>query len=318
MAAVKIAFVASGGAARGVAHLGVLRACEELGLVPDVLVGTSAGALVGAAYAQDVPLDVLLDAYRLPWRRQHRGPRFGARVFAGAPSRDEWLEPRLLCSGLLSLHRLERYLSRHLPINEFRRLPRSLYVTAVDVDTGERVVFGRGYEEGAPVSEAVAAACCMPGIFRPYRIGDRYFVDGEVLRTVSADVAVAAGADVVIVSNVYRPERSAEPGRSLAERGLGRVLRQCASILLTDKERAGSALLTRRYPHVTFIEVAPDLGPYGYLTGLQAGPIIMRGYGAGLRALAAAKEAHVFDSGIGSISEELPVPSERPAAAVRS
>jgi NTE family protein len=96
----------------------------------------------------------------------------------------------------------------------------------------------------------------------------------------------------------------------LAERGLGRVLRQCASILLSEKERAGKELLSRRFPHVTFIEVAPDLGPFGYFGGLQAGPMIMRGYGAGLRALAAAKEAHVFDGG-GPTGEAGP-PSIRP------
>jgi len=70
----KVAFAGSGGAARGLAHLGVLKACEEVGIVPTIFVGQSAGALVAATYGQDIPLDVLLDAYRLPWRRRHRGP----------------------------------------------------------------------------------------------------------------------------------------------------------------------------------------------------------------------------------------------------
>ena len=69
----RVAFVGSGGAAKGIAHLGVLRACEELGIVPDVLVGASAGAIVAATYGQGISLDVLLDSYRLPWKRRHPG-----------------------------------------------------------------------------------------------------------------------------------------------------------------------------------------------------------------------------------------------------
>ncbi|MCU0691580.1 MAG: patatin-like phospholipase family protein, partial [Polyangiaceae bacterium] len=71
----KIAFVASGGAARGLSHLGVLRACEDLGIYPEVFVGTSAGAIVSALYAQNMSLDRMVDGYRLPWRRRYRGPR---------------------------------------------------------------------------------------------------------------------------------------------------------------------------------------------------------------------------------------------------
>jgi NTE family protein len=303
MAPPKIAFVASGGAARGLAHLGVLRACEELGLVPDVFVGTSAGAIVAASYGQNIPLDVLLDAYRLPWRRRHNGPRLAPSLFLGAPSREELFDVGHLCSGLFSLHKLERYLGQTLPINDFRRLPRPVWVTAVDIDTGERVVYGRGYEEGTPVSEAVAAACCVPGLFRPYRIGDRYLVDGEVARTLSADIAVAAGATVIIISNVYRPIRSTDAKRSLARQGAGAVLRQSASILLTEKERSGRELHALRYPGVEFIDIAPDVGPYGYLNTWPARPIIMRGYGAALRALATAKERGVFD-GLAAASDE--------------
>lgn len=298
MARVKIAFVASGGAARGLAHLGVLRACEEIGLLPEIFVGTSAGAIVGATYGQNIPLDVMLDAYRLPWRRRHQGPRLHATTFLGAPSRDELFDFGHLASGMFSIHKLERYLTRQLPINDFRRLPNPVFVTAVDIDTAERVVFGPGYEEGAPLSEAVAASCCVPGLFRPYRIGNRYFVDGEVVRTLSADIAVEAGANVVIVSNIYRPSRSQDAKRSIARRGPGRVLRQSASILLNEKERAGRALLSSRFPDVTFIDIAPDIGNYGYFSRLPARSIIMRGYGAALRALAAAKERRAFETPI--------------------
>ena len=141
------------------------------------------------------------------------------------------------------------------------------------------------------MSQAVAASCCVPGLFRPYRIGDRYYLDGEVVRTLSADLAAAAGADVIIVSNVYRPEERSGNARSIgARRGAASVLRQSLSILLSDKERRGVELLAHAYPGVTFLDIAPDIGSVGYLNGLAARPLVLRGYRTALRVLANAKE----------------------------
>lgn len=296
MQRLKIAFVASGGAARGLAHLGVLKACEELGVVPDMFVGTSAGAIVNAMYGQDIPLDVLLDGYRLPWRRRHRGPRLRMRTFAGGPTRQELFDPGHLVSGLLSIHKFERYLRKFLPINDFERLSKPVFITAVNVDSGKRHVFGPGHDTTTRLSEAVAASCCVPGLFRPIRLRGNYFVDGEVARTLSADIAVDAGADVVIISNIYRPVQHVDPPKSIAQRGIQRVLRQSLSILLTEKERRGVALLNKRHPHVHFIDIAPDLGPYGYLNHFAARPLVMRGYGTALRTLMAAKEAGLLEA----------------------
>ena len=66
-------------------------------------------------------------------------------------------------------------------------------MTATDVDGRGRRVFGVGYDEHTPISQAVAASCCVPVLFRPYRIGDRFYVDGELVRTLSIDLAVEAG-----------------------------------------------------------------------------------------------------------------------------
>jgi NTE family protein len=272
----------------------VLKACEELGIEPEIFVGASAGALVGATYGQDIPLDVLLDAYRLPWRRRHRGPRLHLNTFLGAPRIGDVLDPGYLLSGLFSLERLERYLAKSLPINDFRQISNKVFVTAVDVDKGQRVVFGPGYEETVPVSQAVAASCCVPGLFRPYRIGGRFFLDGEVARTLSADLAVAAGANVVIISNVYRPEDRPQHRSPIAKRGAAAVISQSLNILLTEKERRGVELLSKIYPSVTFLDIAPDIGHYGYLNRFAARPLILRGYRTALRILADAKERGVF------------------------
>jgi len=275
--------------------MGVLKACEELGILPEIFVGASAGAIVGATYGQDIPLDVLLDGFRLPWRRRHQGPRLHVSTFLGGPTLRQMADPGYLMSGLFSLDGLEKYLAKALPSNDFRELPHPVFVTAVDIDRAERVVFGPGYEDRVPVSQAVAASCCVPGLFRPYRIGDRYFVDGEVARTLSADLAVEAGADVVIISNIYRPELRSEQERSVARATLPTVLTQSLNILLTEKERRGVELLSRMYPRVTFLDIAPDIGMFSYLNRYAARSLVLRGYRTALRVLADAKTRGVFD-----------------------
>jgi NTE family protein len=305
MLPLKVAFVGSGGAARGLAHLGVLKACEELGIVPTIFVGASAGALVAATYGQDIPLDVLLDAYRLPWRRRHRGPRLYLSSFLGGPSVDELLDPGHLLSGVFSIDRLERKLAGMLPINDFRSLSNQVFISAVDVDRGERVVFGPGYRDDVPISQAVAASCCVPGLHRPYRIGDRYYLDGEVVRTLSADLAVAAGANVVIISNVYRPEQRDPAARSIARSGIGAVLRQSLNVVLAAKEKRGVELHQRQFPRVVFLDIAPDIGELSYLNRFNARSLVLRGYRTALRTLAEHKEKGVFEAVLGAPSSRL-------------
>jgi NTE family protein len=290
-----VAFVGTGGAARGIAHLGVLKACEELGIHPTIFVGASAGAIVGATYGQGIPLDVLLDGYRLPWKRRHRGPRFHMSTFFGLPRFGDLLDPGYLSSGLFSIHKLEAYLRHRLPVNDFHRVENRIIVTAVDIDRAERVLFGKGYDAKTPISRAVAASCCVPGLFRPYEINGRYHLDGEVARTLSADVALDAGAEIVIISNIYRPAEGERERRSMARSGPLQVINQSLNILLTEKERRGVDFYTRINPRATFIDIAPDIGRFGYLNRFAARSLVMRGYRAALRALVVAKERGVFD-----------------------
>ena len=291
----RIAFVGSGGAARGIAHLGALKACEELGIVPDLFVGASAGALVAATYGQGITLDVLLDGFRLPWRRRHDGFRVGLGTFFGAPSAEQMFDPGWLLSGMFSIDKLERRVARTLPHNRFSEMPKPVFITAVDIDLGTRVVFGPGHIDNVSVSQAVAASCSIPGLFRPYRIGDRYYVDGEIARTLSADLAVEAGADVVITSSIYRPSQE-EPGtRSLGRSGVPAVLTQSLNVLLSEKERRGVELLSRQHPHVTFLDISPDIGHIGYLNHYAARSLVVQGYRAGLRLLTDAKRNGAFE-----------------------
>ncbi len=291
----RVAFVGSGGATKGIAHVGVLKAMEELGLSADVFVGASAGAIAGAFFAQGFEADRMIDWFRPFWARDDRDGALKGRYFLGAPTAAQWRSPGWLTSGLLSIDRFERYLAQALPTNDFRRLDKPFYVTATDVDGRGRAVFGKGHIEDVAISQAVAASSCVPLLFRPYKIGGRYYVDGELVRTLSIDLAVEAGADVVIISNVYRPHVTREGEPSLVHGSAPAMIRQTANIILSEKERRGMDLIHRLHPNLTLLNVSADLGQYSFIDRSNARQLLTRGYREALKVLAAAKQRGVFD-----------------------
>lgn len=305
MSRVRVAFVGSGGATKGIAHLGVLKAMEEIGVTPDIFVGASAGAIAGAFFAQGFRADEMVDWMRPFWKRRLPGAALKGRYFLGLPNKEQLRRPGYLASGLLSIDRVERFLRERLPTNDFRKLERPFVVSAADVDGRGRVVFGRGYEDSVPISQAVAASSCVPLLFRPYRIGDRYFIDGEVVRTLSLDLAINAGADVVVVSNVYRPQLTEPDEPSLALRGAVRIGRQALNIVLSEKEKRGIDLIHRTYPHVTILNVAADLGGFSFTSRGNSRTLLTRGYREALRVLVAAKQRGVFEvrSNVGRVGK---------------
>jgi NTE family protein len=163
------------------------------------------------------------------------------------------------------------------------------------VDGRGRTVFGRGYVENVAISEAVAASSCVPVLFRPYKIGDRYYIDGEVVRTLSLDLAIEAGADVVIVSNVYRPQVTPGRERSLALRGVSAIARQTLNIVLWEKEKRGIDLVHAEAPHVTVLNVSADLGEFPFTARTDTSAIIARGYEEARRVLTQAKAQGTFE-----------------------
>lgn len=291
----RVAFIGSGGATKGVAHIGAIKALEELGLRPDIFVGASAGAIAGAFLAQGVSSDEMLDWMRPFWRRQNPKTALKGRHFLGLPSREQLRSPGWLSSGLLSIERFERFLAERLPTNDFRELDRRLLVTAADVDGRGRVVFGPGYRERVPISQAVAASCCVPLLFRPYKIGGRFFIDGEVVKTLSIDLAVDAGADVIVISNVYRPHITRPGERSLVHGGPAALMNQTLNVMLSEKEKRGIDLIHRLHPHVTILNVSADLGRFSFVSRKNVRQLLTRGYREGLRVLAAAKQRGIFD-----------------------
>lgn len=197
----KVALVLGGGAARGFAHVGVIKVLEANGIVPDLIVGTSAGSLVGAMYASG------LNGFEL----QRVALSVEESTFA------DWT---LAGRGLIRGEAIAQFVNTQLKQTTIEKLPRGLAIVATDLRTGEPIVFQRG-----DTGTAVRASSAVPGIFNPVRIGDREYVDGGLTHPVPAAVARRLGADVVIAVDI-----SAKPdGRELS--GTVDVLLQTFTIM---------------------------------------------------------------------------------------
>lgn len=159
----------------------------------------------------------------------------------------------LIPSGLFDNAALERWLDANMKAvgmpNDFaelyRETGRRLFITATDLDTAERVVFGPEHDHGLTVSEAVQASSALPGFFRPARLHGVDYVDGGVRRTANIDVAVEQGADLVICYNPFRPFFNRAPRKGsrapqfLADRGLSSVMNQVFRTMLHTRLALG-------------------------------------------------------------------------------
>jgi NTE family protein len=197
----RTAFVLSGGGNQGVAQVGMLRAVLERGIVPDVVIGTSAGALNGAAvaYAPNLTGVAQLDAV---WTALT-----AAEVFPGSRLSRAWNLMRRE-TYLFEATGLDTLVDRATPARSFADLAVPLRVIATDLDTGEEVVFARG-----PLKPALLASAALPGVFPIVEHDDRRLVDGGVVDSVPLWHALAGPVDRVIVFNVSagaadREERS--------------------------------------------------------------------------------------------------------------
>jgi NTE family protein len=209
----KVCLVLSGGGARGIAHIGVLRVLEELRVPVDCLVGTSAGAIIGGAYAAGSSPDEIETAIRgADWDMllSDQPARANRSVYAkelergrlGAAEVGERGTSLVLPRGLAGQH-LQFYLqSLVAPAGRgaFDDLPIPYRAIATDFETGAMVVLDHG-----DLAASIRASMSVPGAFAPVEIDDRLLVDGGLVRNVGVDVARALGAERVIVVNVGTP-----------------------------------------------------------------------------------------------------------------
>ena len=175
-----IGLVLGGGAARGFAHIGVLRTLAAHGIRPDVIAGTSIGAVVGGLFAAG-ELDAFEDWCRQLTRRRVLG----------------YLDFRFGGSGLISGSRLASKLEGTIGNTSFADLPLRLAAIATEIGTGHEIWLTRGR-----VSEAMAASYALPGIFPPQLIGGRWLMDGAMVNPLPISAARALGARLVIAVNL--------------------------------------------------------------------------------------------------------------------
>jgi NTE family protein len=295
----KVALVLAGGGIMGVVYeIGALRAINDM-LVDltvndfDIFVGTSAGALVTAFVANGfTPHEVMQfmdnrhpeiggvrvgDVFHANLtdyaRRLMNLPR--ALVALGynsirhpgdlALSDLIWEFTEIFPSGLYDGNALERFVRKLLEMpgrsNRFDFLEKQLYVVATELDTGNRAVFGQGGKAIVPISRAVAASSAVPVLYRPVEIFGRDYLDGGLHGTASLDLAIEAGAKLVICINPMVPlnARRVFPNENyISGHGLPAIINQAVRTLLHSSLRYHMKNLQVKYPDVDIVLIQPE------------------------------------------------------------
>ncbi|HEV2621550.1 MAG TPA: patatin-like phospholipase family protein [Frateuria sp.] len=242
-----IGLALGGGAAKGFAHIGVIKMLEASGIHPDVVTGTSAGSVVGALYASG------MDAFAM---------QQAAIALDQASLRDV----RLFSGGLVQGQKLQDYIDAQVGQRPIERLKLPFAAVATDLASGQRTVFTHG-----DTGQAVRASCSVPGVFEPALVGGRRYVDGGVVSPVPVDAARQLGADFVIAVDI-----SARSDGSLPTDMLGIVGR---SVVIMG-QHLGAQELAR-----ADVVVQPQVNMIGAADFEQRDRAIMEGERAALAAI---------------------------------
>jgi NTE family protein len=292
-----------GGFTGGVYEIGALRALDLLAANRtinqfDVYVGTSAGAFVASLCANGVTPEEMMRVVT------HQGPqsfkdidlgdllrlnlsevvRTGVRLPLRAALLARRLLPQLgqvslidivlgfaevLPSGAYTGEGIEHYLAKVFAENgrsdDFRELAHELYLVATDLDSCERIVFGADGFDDVPISTAVRASGALPMVYAPVKVGDRELIDGGIVSTTNLDIAVEAGAALVIVINPIVPfvnDRSQDgdgrAARSISDMGFSKIGYQAFKLLGHRRLHELASMWEERYPGVDIVLIEPE------------------------------------------------------------
>jgi predicted acylesterase/phospholipase RssA len=296
----KIALALAGGGPLGAFYeLGALHALSEAiegrELIEfDVYTGVSSGALVaaglangfdttmmGAAFIDEEstelsfsPAILLQPATGEYGRRLRQLPNVlahAAQAYAREPFGGAWLAAvgsvgRMVPAAVFDNGPLENYLRALFTqpghTDDFRKLPARLYVVATNLNTCAPVHFGEDGNDTVPISRAVLASSALPGLYAPVRIGNGYYVDGALVRTMNASLALEEGCSLVFCVNPLVPfDASRARSRlhsNIAEEGLPTLLSQTFRSLIYSRMAVGRASYRDRYPHADQLLLEPD------------------------------------------------------------
>ncbi|MCW2273140.1 putative acylesterase/phospholipase RssA [Rhodoblastus acidophilus] len=293
--------LAGGGPIGGIYEVGALAALDEalvgLDLTGcDIFVGVSSGAFVAAGLANGItPRDMHRkfieseeadDPFEPEILLQPAFQEFGRRLASlpgllalamqsylnGAPPHGfaESLQQlgRALPAGMFDNEAVGAYLARLFSaqgrVNDFRRLPNKLFIVATDLDSCSATPFGARGLDDVPISRAVQASSALPGLYPPVEINGRHYVDGALMKTLHASVALAEGAKLLICVNPLTPidadavARKTHRSRvSLAARGLPSVMSQTFRALIHSRMRVGMERYSKTYPDADVILFEP-------------------------------------------------------------
>ncbi len=193
----KIGISLSGGGARGVAHVGFVKAIEEAGIEVSMYTGTSAGAIVSAFLCYGYTPDEIMDIIR------------SVKLY-------RYVRPAISKSGLLKMETTKNIYSQHIVNDDFRYLKKPLVIAATNVRKGENVFFNSG-----SIIDAVMASTAVPVIFSPVQINGEYFIDGGILNNLPVEPLVGHVDKIVGVScNPIDSNYELGSFKSLMERSL--------------------------------------------------------------------------------------------------
>ena len=277
----KVGLVLSGGAARGLAHIGVLKALEEQGVRIDAIAGTSMGAVVGGLYASGYKVEELEQlALGIDWQQalSDAPPRRDVPFRRKQDDRDFLVKQKLsfrddgslgLPLGVIQGQNLalllESKLAHTADTRDFDQLPIPFRAVATDIASGEKVVFRRGH-----LPQVIRASMSIPAVFAPVELDGRLLVDGGMVDNIPLDVVREMGVDVAIVVDIGTPLRSRK---------------QLATVV--DVLNQSITLMTRRNSEEQLAAVGPDdiliqppLASYGSTDFGSARAMIEAGYRA--------------------------------------
>lgn len=221
----KVALVLGGGAVRGFAHVGVIKVLDAQGINPDMVVGTSAGSVVGALYSAGYSgFELQKIAFKLD-----------------EDSVGDWIIPN---RGFIKGEALQNYVNKAVHNQPIEKLKKPFAAVATDLQSGEMMVFQRGN-----TGQAVRASSSIPGVFQPVTISGHDYVDGGLTSPVPVKVARALGADVVIAVDI-----SGKPRYRKIE-GLTDILLQAFGIM-------GQSISSRELQEADVV-VRPETGSFG-------------------------------------------------------
>ena len=277
----KVGLVLSGGAARGLAHVGVLKALEEQGIHIDAIAGTSMGAVIGGLYASGYKIDeleklalsidwkeALSDAPEredVPFRRKQDDRDFLVKQKLSFRDDGSLGLPLGVIQGQNLALLLESLLAHSSDIRDFDKLPIPFRAVATDIVNGEKVVFRKGH-----LPQVIRASMSIPAVFAPVEINGQLLVDGGMVDNIPVDVAREMGVDIVIVVDIGTPLRGRKELNTVFD-----ILNQSITLMTRSNSEVQLASLK---PDDILIQ--PVLASYGTTDFGRSADIINAGYRA--------------------------------------